>query len=71
MAKPVVSMLAELETCKDAKVYRNYIWILFPDTFLGSPGDWLNLDILDEEVTKDPAESLLAGADVELRSELL
>ena len=66
-------MLAELETCKDAKV--KVIWIIIIIcTFLGSPGDWESLDILDEEFATDPAESLLlflAGADVELRSELL
>lgn len=44
----------------------------FSHTFLGSPGDWESLDILDEEVATEPAERfLLNGADAELRSELL
>ena len=29
------------------------------NTFLGQPGDWDNLDILDEEEATDPAESRL------------
>ena len=69
MASPVVSMLAELDTwpvgCSGGSIF-SYL------TFLGSPGDWENLDILDEEVATEPAERfLLNGADAELRSELL
>ena len=66
-------MLAELETWNNIQKKKKARSLIIY-TFLGSPGDWDNLDILEEEETTDPAESLLLflpGADVELSSELL